>query len=84
MISQIFPLNKSWGCYIVNRGFIWSNEKNIAFEDILLPLLEEYDFPIIKCHDFGHGGNNCVLPIGAMTTICGFSSEVIINDEVLK
>lgn len=60
------------------------NEKNIAFEDLLLPLLKEYDFPIIKCHDFGHGGVNCVLPIGAMTTICGFSSEVIINDEVLK
>ena len=60
------------------------NEKNIAFEDLLLPLLKEYDFPIIKCHDFGHGGVNCVLPIGAMATICGFSSELIINDEVLK
>ena len=60
------------------------NEKNILFEDILMPLLKEYNFPVIKCHDFGHAGINCVLPIGAQATICGYSSELIINEEVLK
>ena len=60
------------------------NEKNIKFEDLVLPELVDYDFPIIKCHDFGHAGTNCVLPVGAQVTLTGYDSKLIINEEVLQ
>lgn len=60
------------------------NKDNIKFEDLVLPELKDYDFPIVKCHDFGHAGINCVLPIGAQVTLTGFDSKLIINEEVLN
>lgn len=33
-------------------------------EDILLEYTKDYDFPIIKCNDFGHKMVNGVIPIG--------------------
>jgi muramoyltetrapeptide carboxypeptidase len=27
--------------------------------------LEEYEFPILKCNDFGHNCENVVIPIGS-------------------
>lgn len=69
------------------RGILladYINEENIKLEDLVLPELTDYDFPIVKCHDFGHAGTNCVLPIGAQVTLTGYDSKLIINEEVLK
>lgn len=60
------------------------NEENIKLEDLVLPELIDYDFPIIKCHDFGHAGINCVLPVGAQVTLTGYDSKLIINEKVLQ
>ena len=38
-------------------------------EDILLEYTKEYDFPIIKCNDFGHKIVNSVIPIGVQGKI---------------
>ena len=33
-------------------------------EDILLLYTKEYNFPIIKCNEFGHKIVNSIIPIG--------------------
>ncbi|QWR77661.1 S66 peptidase family protein [Candidatus Magnetomonas plexicatena] len=50
-------------------GFVYSmeieNPSASQMEDILLRETGDYDFPILKVRDFGHGCPNTVLPIGA-------------------
>ena len=38
-------------------------------EDILLKVSRGYNFPIIKCNDFGHKNSNAVMPIGVNVKI---------------
>lgn len=72
-------LNRTKGLLIAD----YINSNNLNFEDILLPELKDYDFPIIKCHDFGHAGINCVLPVGCEATINGFNSQLVLNEKPL-
>ncbi|MEO5357305.1 MAG: LD-carboxypeptidase [Nitrospirae bacterium YQR-1] len=50
-------------------GFVYSmeveNHNTLQMEDILLNETVDFDFPILKARDFGHGCPNTVLPIGA-------------------
>ncbi len=62
----------------------YTNDENLKFEDILLKELSDYNFPIVKCHDFGHNKINCILPVGAEVTLDGFHSKLIIDEEILK
>ncbi len=54
-------------------GYNYDLQKNgdvyPQMEDILLEYTKEYNFPIIKCNDFGHQIVNCILPIGVDTKI---------------
>lgn len=45
-------------------------------EDILLEYTKEYDFPIIKCNEFGHKIVNSVIPIGVQGKIDTNSDNV--------
>lgn len=51
-------------------------------EDILLLYTKEYNFPIIKCNEFGHKIVNSIIPIGA--TIKINNGEIKIDDQFLK
>ena len=62
----------------------YTNDENLKFEDILLKELSDYNFLIVKCHDFGHNKINCILPVGAEVTLDGFYSKLIIDEEILK
>ena len=62
----------------------YTNDENLKFEDILLKELSDYNFLIVKCHDFGHNKINCILPVGAEVTLDGFHSKLIIDEEILK
>lgn len=62
----------------------YNNDFEVNFEDILLPILDDFDFPIVKCHDFGHGGVNLVLPIGANVKLDGDNSQLILLEDVIK
>ena len=53
-------------------------------EDILLDYTKEYDFPIIKCNDFGHRIANAVIPIGVEAKIDSDKETVEIVEEFLK
>lgn len=67
-------------------GYNYDLQKNgdiyPQMEDILLEYTKEYDFPIIKCNDFGHEITNCILPIGCNTVID--NEKVMITGEFLK
>ncbi|MDE5830917.1 MAG: hypothetical protein K2H53_04650 [Clostridia bacterium] len=48
----------------------YEHESGIALEKIVLDVLENnYDFPIIKSNNFGHGLLKTVIPIGVKARI---------------
>ena len=51
-------------------------------EDILLEYTKEYNFPIVKCNDFGHKIVNNIIPIGANVKI--EKDKIKIDDKFLK
>lgn len=53
-------------------------------EDILLEYTKEYDFPIIKCNDFGHRIENAIIPIGVEARIDSDQEKIGIVEEFLK
>ncbi len=44
----------------------------------------EYNFPIIKCNDFGHKMVNGVIPIGVKCKISSDNNKIEILDEFLN
>ena len=53
-------------------------------EDILLEYTKEYNFPIVRCNDFGHKIVNSVIPIGGFCKIDCENEEVEIIEKFLK
>lgn len=48
----------------------YEHESGITLEQIVIDVLEnEYEFPIIKSNNFGHGLLKTVIPIGAKAKI---------------
>ena len=69
-------------------GYNYDLQKNgniyPQMEDILLEYTKEYNFPIIKCNDFGHKMVNSVIPIGVNLKLDCDSGKVEITEEFLK
>jgi muramoyltetrapeptide carboxypeptidase len=67
-------------------GYNYDLQKNgniyPQMEDILLEYTKEYNFPIIKCNDFGHKIVNSIIPIGTNVKI--ENNKVTIDDKFLK
>lgn len=73
MISNYLYKCKQNGVFDKIKG-LWignyEHESKIALEKIVLDVLEEdYDFPIIKSDNFGHGLLKTVIPIGVKARI---------------
>lgn len=73
MISNYLYRCKQNGVFDKIKG-LWignyEHESNITLEQIVLDTLEgEYDFPIIKSDNFGHGLLKTVIPIGVNAKI---------------
>jgi len=68
-------------------GYNYDLQKNgnlfPQMEDILLEYTKEYNFPIIKCNDFGHQIVNSIIPIGAKGKIDSNNKKVEIVEEFL-
>ena len=68
-------------------GYNYDLQKNgdiyPQLEDILLDYTKEYNFPIIKCNDFGHEIANAVIPIGVEARIDSDHAKVEITGEFL-
>lgn len=69
-------------------GYNYDLQKNgdvyPQMEDILLEYTKEYDFPIVKCNDFGHEMVNAVIPIGANAKIDSINHKVEIIEDFLN
>lgn len=64
----------------------WVKENNIKakYENIVLDITKEYDFPILKTDDFGHKSPNCYLPIGAKARMNAKNKTIEIIDDFLN
>ena len=69
-------------------GYNYDLQKNgdiyPQMEDILLEYTKEYNFPIVKCNDFGHKMVNSVIPIGVNIKLDTDNKKVEITEEFLK
>jgi muramoyltetrapeptide carboxypeptidase len=54
-------------------------EALMQMEDVLLRVTEEFDFPILKCDDFGHNCPSTILPVGGLVRVDadGLTVEVL-------
>lgn len=62
-------------------GHYHGDTEDIKIEDIFMRHLKEYDFPIIKCDDFGHDCEKVVIPIGAKVRLDADNCKVTILEE---
>jgi muramoyltetrapeptide carboxypeptidase len=64
----------------------WIKENNIKskYEDIVLDITKEYNFPILKTNDFGHKCPNCFLPIGGTAKFNAANKSIEIIDDFLN
>ncbi len=62
-------------------GHYDADTENTKIEDIFMRHLKEFDFPIIKCDDFGHDCDKIVIPIGAKVKFDANNELVTILEE---
>lgn len=84
-LKQLGIFDKIKGVII---GYNYDLQKNgdvfPQMEDILLEYTKEYDFPVIKCNDFGHEMVNAVIPIGVNVKIDSDKAKIEVLDEFLE
>ena len=83
--SYLYKLKMS-GVFDKISGLLLGNyqtQEDIEFEKIVLDVVKDYDFPIIKCNDFGHTDTNIVLPIGSKCTLDANKGELILNENTV-
>lgn len=77
-LKQLGIFDKVKGIVI---GYNYDLQKNgnlyPQMEDILKEYTKEYNFPIVKCNDFGHKIANSVIPIGANVKIDNNKAEIV-------
>lgn len=78
IFDKVKAIVVGYNYYLQKNGDIYPQ-----MEDILLEYTKEYNFPIIKCNDFGHRMANSVIPIGVNTKIDSDNNKVEILDEFL-
>ena len=57
--------------------------QNIPYEEITQEVIDKYNFPIIKCDDFGHNTPNTTLPIGAQVKLDADKANLEILENYL-
>lgn len=62
-------------------GHYHADSEDMKIEDVFMRNLKDYDFPIIKCDDFGHDCENIVIPIGAKVRLDAENCKVTIIEE---
>lgn len=63
-------------------GHYHADTEETKIEDIFMRNLEGYNFPILKCDDFGHDCENIVVPIGAKVKLDANNCKVEIIEEI--
>lgn len=63
-------------------GHYHADTEDMKIEDVFMRHLKDYNFPIIKCDDFGHDCENIVVPIGSKVRLDASNCKVEILEEV--
>lgn len=95
-LKQIGVFEKITGIVV---GYIWGfqdeeqlkqdpkvdkNGNKVNYEDIVLNIVKEYDFPILKINEFGHYYPNAILPIGVKAKLDASNQKIVIVDNCVK
>jgi muramoyltetrapeptide carboxypeptidase len=71
-LSKSFHQIKQLGVFEKIKG-LWLGyykcKSDVTIEQVAAEVLQEYNFPILQCNDFGHNTPNTVIPIGAQARL---------------
>jgi len=67
-----------------DKEMIIKNDIKVKYEDLVLDITKEYNFPILKTNDFGHKCPNCYLPIGTNVKLDATKKTIEIIDDFLN
>jgi len=84
--SYLHQLKQLWVFEKVCGLWLWeySHESKIPYEEIVMNVVKDYNFPILKCNDFGHNTVNTTIPIGGKIRLDATNKEVIILEKIVE
>ncbi|MBT5021813.1 LD-carboxypeptidase [Candidatus Woesearchaeota archaeon] len=68
----------------ITKGPFSQDDKEFQFEDVVLEISKEYDFPILKVNNFGHRCNNAFLPLGCKVELNAKNKSITILEPCVK
>lgn len=78
---------KQMGVFEKIRG-LWIGHYNhhskISYEKVVMNVVKDYDFPILKCDDFGHNTSNTTIPVGVKVRLDAANKKVIILSKCVR
>ena len=84
MISSYLYQLKQSNVFNNISGLLLGNydaKDQITLEKIVMDIVGDFEFPIIKCNDFGHTANNMILPIGLECTLDANERKLIYDEK---
>ncbi len=84
--SYLYQLKNSKVFEKINGLLIgnYDTQEGITLEEIVMDVVQEYNFPILKCNDFGHTDTNIVLPIGIKCTLDANKKYIVYEEQTMK
>ncbi len=79
-LKQMGVFEKIKGLWI---GY-YNHKSKIPYEEIVMNVVKDYDFPILKCDDFGHNTPNTTIPIGTKIKLDATNKQVILLDKCVE
>lgn len=79
-LKQVGAFDKIRGLWL---GY-YKSKDNFAIETVAGNALKEFDFPILKCNDFGHNTPNTTIPIGVKVKLDASGKTVEILEKCVN
>lgn len=84
--SYLYQLKNSKVFEKINGLLIgaYDPKEGYTLEEIVMDVVKEYNFPVLKCNDFGHTATNIVLPIGIKCTLDANKKYLVYEEQTMK
>lgn len=79
-LKQMGVFEKIKGLWI---GY-YNHKSKIPYEEIVMNVVKDYEFPILKCDDFGHNTPNTTIPIGIKIKLDATNKQVVLLDKCVE
>jgi len=82
----LYQLKQLWVFTEIKWLWLWkyNHISWIKYEQVVKNVLEDYDFPILKCDDFGHNTTNTVIPLWVKIELNATDKKVVILEEFVR